>query len=53
MSLANILLGILLILWGLTLTGVLAVPGLLLGILAIVTGLVIIFEHYLPTRRTV
>lgn len=48
MALSNVLLAILLILWGLTLTGVFSVPSVVLGVFAIVTGLLILFDRYGP-----
>ena len=48
MSLSTVLLAIVLILWGLSLTGVFAVPSVVLGVLAIVTGLLFLFERYVP-----
>lgn len=48
MSLSMVLLSIVLILWGLSLTGVFAIPSVVLGVFAIVTGLLILFERYGP-----
>ena len=50
MSLSTILLAILLILWGVSLLGLIAVSGVILGILALATGLLLFFERYLPRR---
>jgi hypothetical protein len=47
------LLAILLILWGISLLGVIALSSVLLGILAIITGLLLLFERYVPVHRHV
>lgn len=48
MSVAAILAGVWFILWGLSATGLLAVPGTLLGILAIVVGILWLVSAFHP-----
>lgn len=50
MTVSSVLLALLLILWGLSLTGLVAVPGVLLGILALITGIVMFVERFHPIK---
>jgi hypothetical protein len=43
---ANLLLAVTLILWGLSLMGILAVSNVLLGILALITGVLILVGNF-------
>lgn len=44
MSISTLLLAVTLILWGLSLTGLVAVSALVLGIFALITGILILLE---------